>query len=112
MKVVVAWWDLDASTQTIESLRSFLRDEAVDAWSGLTGLRLKLWVADRRRNRWGAVQVWQSDGDLQQPLPMRAAELIGYPPTHREVFDLEAAVGSLTAENATDSVRPVAATDI
>ncbi|WP_371498456.1 hypothetical protein OG871_20670 [Kitasatospora sp. NBC_00374] len=90
MKVVVAWWDLAGSGQSIDSLRAFLRDEAVDRWAGFEGLLLKAWVADRANDRWGAVQLWESEDALRQPLSTRAAELIGYPPTERLVFDLEA----------------------
>ncbi|MEV4616859.1 hypothetical protein AB0K43_30340 [Kitasatospora sp. NPDC049258] len=90
MKVVIAWWDLAGSAQTVDSLREFLREEAVERWAGVEGLVLKTWIADRERGRWGAVQLWESEDALRQPLPTRAAELIGYPPTERLVFDLEA----------------------
>ncbi|MGF1430237.1 hypothetical protein [Kitasatospora sp. LaBMicrA B282] len=90
MKVVIAWWDLDGSTATIDSLRGFLREEAVERWAQFDGLVLKTWIADRERNRWGAVQLWESAEALAQPLSTRAAELIGFPPTERLVFDLEA----------------------
>ncbi len=94
MKVVIAWWDLDGSPQTIDSLRDFLREEAVERWAGFDGLLLKTWIADRERNRWGAVQLWESAEALAQPLSTRAAELIGRPPTERLVFDLEASTAS------------------
>jgi hypothetical protein len=58
------------------------------------GLRLKLWISDRPGNRWGAVMLWEPGypGE-QQPLPPhRAVELIGYPPTERVPFDVEATV--------------------
>lgn len=91
MKVIVSWWDLSGSRQTIDSLQAYLRDEAVPVWAEVEGLRLKLWVSDRDGNRWGAVMVWESE--VGQPLPPhRAAELIGYPPTQRLQFDVEASV--------------------
>ncbi|MER8183461.1 hypothetical protein [Kitasatospora sp. NPDC094015] len=94
MRVVVAWWDLAGSAQTVDSLREFLRDEAVERWAAADGLVLKTWIADRERGRWGAVQLWESEEALRRPVSTRAAELIGYPPTERLVFDLEAtAVG-------------------
>jgi hypothetical protein len=92
MRVVIAWWDLEFSTQTIESLRHFLRDEAVDQWADIHGLRLKLWIADREHNRWGAVQIWQDAAAADQPLPTRAGQIIGYPPTFRQSFEVEATV--------------------
>jgi hypothetical protein len=95
MNVSIAWWQLDESEQTIESLREYLRDEGVQPWYAVPGLCLKLWVADPGTNCWGAVMVWESAQDAKAPLPPnKAAELIGYPPTHRISFDVEAsAVG-------------------
>nr|WSZ13630.1 hypothetical protein OH837_10070 [Streptomyces canus] len=92
MRAMVAWWDLTESDQTVESLRSFLRDEAVEAWSEHQGLVLKLWIADDENNRWGAVLLWESAEVTAPPHPRSAAELIGYPPTHRTWFDIEATV--------------------
>lgn len=92
MRAMVAWWDLTESDQTIESLRSFLRDEAAEAWSEQQGLVLKLWIADDENNRWGAILLWESAEAAAPPHPRSAAELIGYPPTHRTWFDIEATV--------------------
>ncbi|MCT4352577.1 hypothetical protein M5362_05440 [Streptomyces sp. Je 1-79] len=89
MRAVVVWWDLGESSQTIASLRGFLRDEAVDRFSTVPGLRLKFWVSDAATNRWGAVLLWES---AEAAIPQRAAELIGYPPTERHSFDVEATV--------------------
>lgn len=93
MRVDIAWWDLDGTPQTVESLREHLRDEAAGTWAEVPGLLLKLWVADPRTNRWGAVMLWEEDrpGDGRMP-PNRAAELIGRPPAHRHRFEVEAAV--------------------
>lgn len=92
MRAVIVWWDLKDSGQTIDSLRGFLRDEAVDRFSQLAGLRLKFWISDRETDRWGAVLLWESaeSAALAAALPNRAAELIGYPPTERSFFDVEA----------------------
>ncbi|MBM4795404.1 hypothetical protein HXP44_25925 [Streptomyces sioyaensis] len=90
MRAMVAWWDLQESDQTIESLRDFLRDEAVEAWNRVPGLIHKYWVADQENDRWGAVFIWESAEAAAPPHPRSAAELIGYPPTHRWVFDIEA----------------------
>lgn len=94
MRVIIAWWDLSASTQTVASLRSYLRDESVDAFCTVRGLRLKIWIADPAASRWGVVMVWESAeaAEKARPLPTRAAELIGYPATERWSFDVEAAV--------------------
>lgn len=93
MRATIAWWDLSRSEQTIDTLREYLRDEGVRPWESVRGLRLKFWVADREGNRWGAVMLWEADGPGDQPLPPhRAAELIGYPPTERVRFDVEATV--------------------
>lgn len=94
MKASITWWDLAESSQTIESLRAYLRDGGVQPWEEVRGLRLKLWVADPVGNRWGAVMIWESDdfGAGQDLPPHRAAELIGYPPTTRVRFDVEATV--------------------
>ncbi len=100
MRAVVVWWDLSRSGQTVASLRDFLRDEAVDRFARVPGLRLKVWISDERTNRWGAVLLWESARAAAAPLPARAAELIGYPPTHRYVFDVEA-----TTEGAYDSAQ-------
>lgn len=98
MKVTISWWDLTDSEQTIESLREYLRDEGVQPWASVRGLRLKLWISDPVGNRWGAVQLWESADIGEQPLPPhRAAELIGYPPTERVRFDVEATIEGVYA---------------
>lgn len=98
MKATIAWWDLDRSDQTIDSLRVYLREEGVRPWAGIHGLRLKFWISDRLTNRWGAVMLWESTADLTAPMPPnRAAELIGYPPTHRMMVDVEATVEGIHA---------------
>ncbi|MFD9632688.1 hypothetical protein [Streptomyces violascens] len=92
MRAVIVWWDLAKSQQSISSLRGFLRDEAVDRFSKVAGLRLKVWISDPATNRWGAVLLWESAEAAAAPIPARAAELIGYPPTERYAFDVEATV--------------------
>ncbi|MEV6331144.1 hypothetical protein [Streptomyces sp. NPDC051909] len=90
MYVSIVLWNLKNSTATVESLREYLRDYAVDAFSTLRGMRLKTWFADAEKGYWGAVYLW--DGvDMQNPLSVsRAIELIGYPPTTTSVFAVEA----------------------
>jgi trans-2,3-dihydro-3-hydroxyanthranilate isomerase len=93
MRVDIAWWELDGSDQTIDSLREHLGDGAVDEWAQVAGLRLKLWMADRARNRWGAVMLWESEWPADRPLPRnRAADMIGRPADHRTCFEVEVAV--------------------
>ena len=92
MRTVIVWWDLSGSAQTIDSLRTYLRDESVAAFAGVPGLRFKMWIADPHTNRWGAVLLFESAEAAAQPLPSRAAALIGYPPTQSHVFDVEATV--------------------
>src|SRR3954447_18008970 len=101
MRVRVVWWELDGSETTIQALREYVRDESVDAFSQIDGLRLKLWIADEDRNRWGAegdrnrggaVYLWESEDAREQPLPSRARELIGKDPDFAESFELEASI--------------------
>src|SRR5882757_9655759 len=92
MRTMIVWWDLSESAQTIETLRTYLRDESVDAFAEVSGLRFKMWIADPATNRWGAVLLFESAEAAGQPLPSRAASLIGYPPTQSHVFDVEATV--------------------
>jgi hypothetical protein len=100
MHVVIAWWDLDASVQSVESMREYLRTESVDAFAKVPGLRLKLWIADQDARRWGVIMLWESAEAARGPLPTRAAALIGYAATYREAFDVEATVEGIfdTAE--------------
>ncbi|MEV0035778.1 hypothetical protein [Streptomyces sp. NPDC050804] len=95
MNVTIAWWDLTGSEQTIDSLREYLRGgDGVPQWTSVKGLRLKFWISDRPGNRWGAVMLWESAeaGEQQSLPPHRAARLIGYPPTERVRFEVEATV--------------------
>ncbi|MEA2178335.1 MAG: hypothetical protein QOG77_1632 [Solirubrobacteraceae bacterium] len=97
MRVRVVWWDLEGAGATIAQLRVYLRDESVDAFSAVPGLRLKLWIADEATNRWGAIYLWESREAAKQQPPSRARELIGKGPDVEEWFDLEAsAEGAFT----------------
>jgi hypothetical protein len=90
--VRIVLWSLADSRTTVGELRRYLQDESVDAFSGVEGLRLKLWIADETTERWGAVYLWESREEAQQELPSRARELIGKAPDVVEEFDLEASV--------------------
>lgn len=101
MKATISWWDLAGSGQTVDSLRECLRDEGVESWSQVPGLRLKFWMSDPQTDRWGAVMVWDDGADPTAPLPPnRAAELIGRPPTVRLTTEIEAVVEGLTVHGA------------
>ncbi|ANZ17181.1 hypothetical protein ACH4YO_24215 [Streptomyces noursei] len=90
MYVSIVLWNLKNSKATVEDLREYLRDYAVDAFSTLKGMRMKTWFADAERGYWGAVYLW--DGvNMQNPLSVsRAIDIIGYPPTSTSVFAVEA----------------------
>lgn len=93
MKATIAWWNLDKSEQTIDSLRKQLGYEGIYQWGTVQGIRLKFWVSDLKNNLWGAVMLWESEQAMLQVLPPnRAAELIGYPPKIRFTFDVEACI--------------------
>jgi len=85
-------WNLADSQTTIEELRRYLRDESVDAFEDMPGLRFKAWISDETTERWGAVYLWESREDAQQELPSRARELIGKDPDVAEEFDVEATI--------------------
>ena len=92
MLVRIVLWSLADSKTTIEELRRYLRDELVEAFAGVPGLRFKAWVSDEATERWGAVYVWESREAAEQELPTRARELIGKDPEIGESFDVEATV--------------------
>lgn len=83
--VSIVWWDLPESGPTIDALHADLSDTAVGEWERVPGLLLKVWIADRDTNRWGALMVWAEDPPQMLPAN-RAAELIGLPPSRREGF--------------------------
>jgi trans-2,3-dihydro-3-hydroxyanthranilate isomerase len=87
-------FDLNNSPIDLEGLRAYLRDESVDAFATVPGLRLKFWIADDQANTWGAIYVWESRRACEAAgqLPSRAAELIGSGPTEVREYDVEASV--------------------
>jgi hypothetical protein len=85
-------WNLADSKTNIEELRRYLRDESVDEFARVSGLRFKAWISDATTERWGAVYVWESAEAARQALPSRARELIGKDPDVAEEFDVEATV--------------------
>ena len=85
-------WNLADSKTTIAELRRYLRDESVDAFEDVPGLRFKAWMSDERTYRWGAVYLWESREAAEQELPSRVRELIGKEPEVGEEFDVEATI--------------------
>ena len=92
MLVRLVLWNVADSKTTIAELRRYLRDESVDAFEDVPGLRFKAWISDEATERWGAVYVWESRESAEQELPSRARELIGKEPDLGEEFDVEATI--------------------
>jgi hypothetical protein len=90
--VRLSLWNLADSKTTIAELRRYLREESVDAFAEVPGLRFKAWISDEATERWGAVYLWESWQAAEAELPSRARELIGKDPDLVEDFDLEATV--------------------
>jgi hypothetical protein len=85
-------WSLADSKTTIDELRHYLRDESVDQFEEVPGLRFKAWISDEATERWGGVYLWESADAAAQALPSRARELIGKDPEIVEDFDVEATI--------------------
>jgi hypothetical protein len=94
----IVLWSLGDSKTTIEELRRYLRDESVDAFAEVEGLRFKAWISDPAGERWGAFYLFETLEAAEQPLPSGARELIGKDPDLAENFDLEATVEGRYAE--------------
>ncbi|HEX6699702.1 MAG TPA: YdhR family protein [Gaiellaceae bacterium] len=92
MVVRLVLWSLADSKTTIGELRRYVRDEAVDAFADVPGLRLKVWISDETTERWGAFYLFESAEAAERPLPSRVRELIGKDPEIAELFDVEATV--------------------
>ena len=98
MLVRFVLWNLADSKTTIEELRRYLRDESVDVFADVRGLRFTAGISDEVTERWGAVYLWESPEAAEQELPSRARELIGKDPDIIEVFDVEATIEGRYAE--------------
>lgn len=92
MVVRIVLWNLADSMTTIEELRRYVRDESVEEFAEVEGLRFKAWISDALGERWGAFYLFESREAADQELPGRARELIGKQPDLVEEFDLEATV--------------------
>jgi hypothetical protein len=94
-------WNLADSKTTIDELRRYLRDESVDAFAEVPGLRFKAWISDEATERWGAVYLWESRAAAERAAASavsRARELIGKDPDIGEEFDVEATIEGRFAE--------------
>jgi hypothetical protein len=85
-------WNLADSKTTIGELRRYLRDESVDEFGEVPGLRFKAWISDEATERWGAIYLWESAEAAERVVPSRARELIGKDPEIGETFDVEATI--------------------
>jgi hypothetical protein len=92
MVVRIVLWGLADSKTTVEELRRYLRNEAVEDYADVDGLRFKAWISDPLGERWGAFYLFESREAADQELPTGARELIGKDPELVEEFDLEATV--------------------
>ena len=99
MIVRLVLWNLADSKSTIEELRRYLRDESVDAFADVPGLRFKAWISDEATERWGAVYLFESIEAAEQELPGRARDLIGKDPEVAEFFDVEATIEGQFADD-------------
>jgi hypothetical protein len=92
MVVRFVLWNLADSATSVEELRDYLRDEAVDAFAAVPGILFKAWISDANGERWGAIYVFESGARAPPPPPPPARALSGKDPDIVEVFDLEASV--------------------
>ena len=65
MLVRVVLWNLADSMTTIGELRRYLRDESVDAFEDVPGLRFKAWISDEVTERWGAVEEFDVEATIE-----------------------------------------------
>ncbi len=92
MVVRIVLWNLADSKTSIEELRRYLRDESVDTFAEVEGLRFKAWISDAAGERWGAFYLFETREAADQQLPGRVRELIGKEPDLVDEFDLEASI--------------------
>ncbi len=85
-------WNLADSQTTIADLRRYLRDESVDAFEDVEGLRFKAWISDPIGERWGAFYLFESREAADGQMPGHARELIGKDPDLVDEFELEATI--------------------
>ena len=106
MVVRIVLWSLADSKTTIEELRRYLRDEAVDEFAEVEGLRFKAWISDPLGERWGAFYLFESREEADQVLPTGVRDLIGKDPEVVEEFDLEASIEGRFVDARALAARP------
>jgi Putative mono-oxygenase ydhR len=68
--VRIVLWSLADSKTSIGELRRYLRDESVDEFAEVPGLRFKAWISDDAGERWGAFYLFESrEAADQRPCP-------------------------------------------
>ncbi|HEX4930849.1 MAG TPA: hypothetical protein VFV62_09075 [Gaiellaceae bacterium] len=92
MVVRIVLWNLADSATTIEELRRYLRDESVDEFAEVEGLRFNAWISDPLGERWGSFSLFETREAANEAMPTGAQALIGKAPDLVEEFDLEASV--------------------
>lgn len=92
MIVRIVLWNLADSLTTIEELRRYLRDESVDEFADVEGLRFQAWISDPLGERWGVFSLFETREAADLPMSSGAKALIGKDPDLIEEFDLEASV--------------------
>ena len=60
MVVRFVLWNLADTATSVEELRDYLRDEAVDAFAEVPGILFKAWISDAGGDRWGAIYLFES----------------------------------------------------
>ena len=66
-------WNLADSKTTVQELRRYLRDEAVDAFAEVPGLRFKAWVSDLADHRPTSEPPCHREGDRSLARRVRPA---------------------------------------
>src|SRR5262249_54073569 len=96
MLLQIVLWSLVDTEVTVAELRDLLRNESVDAFAGVPGLRFTAWISDEAGERWGAVYLWESAGAAEPPGRGGARELIGKAREGGGTFEVEATIEGLS----------------
>jgi hypothetical protein len=88
-------WSLADSKTTVDELRRVVRDEVAPEVESVPGLRFKGWVSDEAGERWGAIELWDSQELADLASHRRERDLIGKDPEIGEEFELEISTGDL-----------------
>ena len=96
MHALIVMWDLSAGSKaSIEELRRYIREESMDRFRQVEGLRQKTWISNPDSQRWGAVYLFekreQADDIVAHVASGRVVELTGLKPSVQR-FDVEAVI--------------------